>query len=614
MNHRHPYRRRGGFGRRNREPVPLLLVPDDDGSALGYLLGALARLTWRHRSALAPLALAGVVFGVGAWLHATHPGYWPWLAGATAVIVTLIGALPSTWGRWWAPLGRRAERVYAGVSTAVTGGWLTSATLVGATVKPLPLVWAIGTLLCAVPWWAHRRRRARVRVERAIGAWPDIAETVGLKDSRIVSAVVDAWGWTARLALRRGQTARHAIDAIGAIESGLGVRPGSVRVEPDPARADRAMMRVVESDPHAAPIPYPRQAGDGTASITRPIPLGVFEDGQPVHVSLLRRNALVGGVVGSGKSGVVNVVLAALTACPDVAVWGIDLKGGMEIGPWMPALDRMATTPDAAVALLADAVAELDARATEQAARGERVWQPTPSRPALIIVIDEYAELPDEAAPLTDSLARRGRAVAVTLLAATQRPTQQAMGGGAVRSQMDVRVCLRVRERRDVDLILGQGMLNAGWHAHELNAPGKFLISSPEHGTPKRARAYLFTDTDVDHTAKTHAGNRPTVAIRQPSERPQESANTENRATPTIPRQRQSSEDHAESLLWVVLCDAPEEGISAAELMEFVGKPRAWVYRRLQRLEAEGRATRGAWGRWQPVLPDEPPEAASDQP
>jgi DNA segregation ATPase FtsK/SpoIIIE, S-DNA-T family len=30
-----------------------------------------------------------------------------------------------------------------------------------------------------------------------------------------------------------------------------------------------------------------------------------------------------------------------------------------------------------------------------------------------------------------------------------------------VRSQMDVRICFRVRERQDVDLILGQGMLAA---------------------------------------------------------------------------------------------------------------------------------------------------------
>ena len=66
---------------------------------------------------------------------------------------------------------------------------------------------------------------------------------------------------------------------------------------------------------------------------------------------------------------------------------------------------------------------------------------------------------------------------AVAMVAATQRPTQKAMGQGAVRSQMDVRISFRVRERKDVDLILGQGMLAAGWQADTLNAPAS--SSSP---------------------------------------------------------------------------------------------------------------------------------------
>ncbi len=49
----------------------------------------------------------------------------------------------------------------------------------------------------------------------------------------------------------------------------------------------------------------------------------------------------------------------------------------------------------------------------------------------------------------TDSIARLGRAVAVTLIAATQRPTQKAMGQGAVRSQMDIaHLFSRPRARR----------------------------------------------------------------------------------------------------------------------------------------------------------------------
>ena len=59
---------------------------------------------------------------------------------------------------------------------------------------------------------------------------------------------------------------------------------------------------------------------------------------------------------------------------------------------------------------------------------------------------------------------------------------------------MDLRICFRVRERKDVNLVLGQRMLRAGWDAHNRNAPEKFLVSAPEHDKPKRARAYLLTN------------------------------------------------------------------------------------------------------------------------
>ena len=143
--------------------------------------------------------------------------------------------------------------------------------------------------------------------------------------------------------------------------------------------------------------------------------------------------------------------MATLAACDDVVIWAIDLKKGMELEPWVPCIDRLASTPEEASALLADAVAVLQARAAWLAATGQRVWEPSPDMPALLIIVDEYAELAEEAPHTmtdTDSIARLGRAVAVTLVAATRRPTQKAMGQGTVRSQMDTRICFRVRGQR----------------------------------------------------------------------------------------------------------------------------------------------------------------------
>ncbi len=465
----------------------------------------------------------------------------------------------------------------------------------GPTTSPLPTIAMVGTVILGVPWWAHRRRRARVRVERTLEAWPDIAEAIGLTGAQIASVVVDAWGFTARVILRGGKTAGQVIDKIPAIESGFGIRPGSVRVFADEHRADRCVVRVIETDPHAEPIGWP---GTSVTSITQPLPLGLFEDASPVGTLLLRRNVLIGGMVGSGKSGILNVILAHLVGCGDVRVWGIDLKGGMELRPWQPCLDRLATTPEQATGLMADAMTELDRRAALLATIGVRVWEPAPTAPALIIIIDEYAELPPEAHEHADSIARRGRAVAVNLLAATQRPTQEAMGHGAVRSQMDIRICLRVRERRDVDLILGQGSFTSGWQAHGLTQPGAFLISAPEHTTPQRARGYLITDQHVTHHATTRAHtDRPDQTPHDTPERPETADHTPSGT---------EGPDTPETALWAALRRAGPDGAAIADLMTACGRGRSWVYYRLREHARAGRAVRTARGAWRALTPDGP--------
>jgi hypothetical protein len=417
--------------------------------------------------------------------------------------------------------------------------------------------------------------------------------------------------------LARGQTITDVIARIPALESALGTFRGAVRVYPTTDDlANRCELRVLEIDPHADAIPWP---GPSVSSITEPIELGPFEDAAPCRVLFLRRHALFGGGAGSGKSGGLNVLMGNLSACCDVVIWAIDLKRGIELGPWAPCIDRLAVTPAQARALLRDAVAILEARAAELATQGRRTWEPSLERPALVIIIDEYAELAEDAAEAmadADSVARLGRAVAVSMIAATQRPTQKAMGQGAVRSQMDIRISFRVRERMDVDLIMGQGMLAAGWHAHTLDAPGKFLVSAAEHRTPRRARAYLLTDRAVSDTASRHAELRP--ELDEVSRRALvETKPAEDQTPPGKPPCGLGHPDaeadreagtggqgiDPEVILWAALSLAPGEGISVPDLMTETGMSRRWIYYRLRGLATAGRAVQTTRGQWRAVSP-----------
>ncbi|GES23032.1 hypothetical protein Aple_059310 [Acrocarpospora pleiomorpha] len=597
---RHRIRRNARQVRRyGAEPIVLL---SDDLDLAPLVITAIARALWRYRSELAPFLTTASMVGTAVLLHDSAADHWPAVLSVTAAAVGAVVVL-----RRWLDL-RLIEAVYAAAVLALVGGWTSAATVIGPFTPPLPMALAVGGVVAAVPWWAHRRRRARVRVERKLAAWPDIAHAVGLAGSRVQSALVDLWGYRVRVALARGQTVEDAVAKIPALESALGARRGAARIQPVPERADRMELRVIETDPHADAIGW---TGPSITSITEPVTLGLFEDATPVRVSLLRRHALVGGVAGAGKSGAINVILGELTACPDVIIWGIDLKRGMELLPWASCLDRLATTPQEAESLLRDAIAILEARADALAGDGLRVWEPNPDAPALIILIDEYAELVDEAPEAVrhaDSIARRGRAVAVTLVAATQRPSQKAMGHGAVRSQMDVRLSFRVREQRDVDLILGQGMLKSGWHSHTLNAPGKFLLSAPEHDIPRRARTYLIDDHQVQRTASTHAPHRPLLdsisasalhAVKTHGHGHEHSSEADLQQAREPDRNgRHSAVQDAETALWEALWCAPSEGISIDELLRVTAMSRPWLYKRLKEHSDAGRISQVSRGRW----------------
>jgi S-DNA-T family DNA segregation ATPase FtsK/SpoIIIE len=180
---------------------------------------------------------------------------------------------------------------------------------------------------------------------------------------------------------------------------------------------------------------------------------------------------------------------------------------------------------------------------------------------------------------------------------------------------MDTRICFRVRERKDVDLVLGQGMLTAGWHAHTLNAPGKFLVSAPEHTTPRRARAYLVSDNDVARTVAHFAAGRPQLddvshaAIRGAVAEPVSWTDTgDTQDAAGVPGHAPDGNDTTtpEGALWLALCTAPDEGADIAELLRLTGMSRATLYRHLAQYARGGRAIQASRGRWRATTTEDP--------
>ena len=243
---------------------PMMMINTGEGfpETVGVVL---LRGAWRYRSELAPVAVAAGLVGAAWWLHHTRPHWWGLTAvaaGVAAWAVALFGA------RWRFPT--LMERVYAAITIYVAGVWLSAAIAVGPFVRPLPQTLAISGLILSVPWWAHRRRRAKVALERKLQAWPDIAKAIGLAGIEVMSATLDVWGWRARFRLARGQTIKEVTAKIPRSNPGWahsGMRCGFTRLPmiwPTGARSAYSTWTRMPTPFRGPARPFPRSLSPST--------------------------------------------------------------------------------------------------------------------------------------------------------------------------------------------------------------------------------------------------------------------------------------------------------------------------------------------------------------
>lgn len=244
--------------------------------------------------------------------------------------------------------------------------------------------------------------------------------------------------------------------------------------------------------------------------------IGITEDGRPWLIQLAGSHVLVAGVTGSGKGSVVwSLVRRLAPAIRDhtVAVWAVDPKGGMELAPGRRLFARFAATEFEEMAgLLEDAVGLMRERAVRLAGH-VRVHQPTASDPLVVVLIDEVANLtaylPDRKLRerITQSLAvllTQGRSVGVCVVAALQDPRKEVLG---IRNLFPTKIALRLDERNQVDMVLGDAARELGADADKISAatPGVGYVRTDGIREPVRVRASWITDAEIRRIAREFA-------------------------------------------------------------------------------------------------------------
>ena len=239
---------------------------------------------------------------------------------------------------------------------------------------------------------------------------------------------------------------------------------------------------------------------------------------------------LIGGETGSGKSSLINALVGALAALTDVAICGIDLKL-VELWPWRDRLTALAITPTEADRLLLDLRHLIRHRALFLKAHGHRKWDER-FGPWVVVVVDELAELhaldadtlataidqPDTAqntlrsgrngqqvrTALLGSLARLARFCGVTIVAATQYPSAEVIDQ-QIRTQLTIRVMLRVVSGEQVNVCLGQGYATtiSPKSIGPSERGGLWIAGLPDSALPIRGRAHWVSDTAVAHRVDT---------------------------------------------------------------------------------------------------------------
>jgi S-DNA-T family DNA segregation ATPase FtsK/SpoIIIE len=364
-----------------------------------------------------------------------------------------------------------------------------------------------------VRWWTYERRWRNTMLQSGLGVRTRVRESV----PKIQTVTSTPWGDRVLVRMLLGQCTEDYERA--APELGHSFGAASCRLRED--RPGRVWLEFTTRDPLVQTVPalpVPENVD------LEAVPIGMQEDGEPWKVKVLGTHMLIAGMTGAGKGSVLWSLLRGLG--PEirdgrVAVWAIDPKGGMELGPGralytrfaVPSLDDLDAPYEHIAVLLEDAVKVMQQRAGGLADVLIRQHVPTIAEPLILIVIDEIANL---TAYLTDRkvkdrinralglLLTQGRANAVCVIGALQDPRREVL---PLRSLFPTKVALRLDTPTEVDMVLGDSAREQGAYCDRIPAslPGVGYVRTDGVREPTRVRAGHVKDEDIAAMVRDYA-------------------------------------------------------------------------------------------------------------
>lgn len=354
------------------------------------------------------------------------------------------------------------------------------------------------------PAWVRRavsgversRARRRVRVQ-----WDEVREGAGLPVGVVLAGKPrwDGHELVVQPKVPLGVTAEDFERCSERLAAGL----GAVRLRVSEAGPGAVQVRAMFVDLLASAFETVVPATDAAPRWER-VPVGLREDGAVWHWQV-GVSTLTAGASGSGKGSLLWGLVIGLGPAVKaglVRLYGLDLKGGMELAMGRPLFARVAVSPEDATSLLCELAANLQQRALALAGV-TRQHTPSVESPQIVVIVDELAALlayadrkqRERAEAALNVILSQGRAVGYTLMAFVQDPKKETVKS---RGLFPASLGLRLRGREEVAMVLGEGARAAGALCDRIppSMPGTgFIVGEDE--APVRVRAGYVDDAAI---------------------------------------------------------------------------------------------------------------------